>query len=91
VPIQVQVADVGAFLPSYEQKILDFFSFLSHEPAWASSSKDPISKITRAKWTGGAAQASHLVPWPAIFSLFDDKLINLCFLLKTKPKANKQA
>jgi hypothetical protein len=27
------------------------------KPAWANSSQDPISKITRAKWTGGVAQA----------------------------------
>jgi hypothetical protein len=38
-------------------------------PAWANSSQDPISKITRAKWTGGVAQAMEYllckckVPW----------------------------
>jgi hypothetical protein len=26
-------------------------------PTWANSSRDPITKITKAKWTGGAAQA----------------------------------
>jgi hypothetical protein len=26
-------------------------------PAWAYNSQDSISKITRAKWTGGVAQA----------------------------------
>jgi hypothetical protein len=26
-------------------------------PAWANSSQVPISKITRAKWAGGVAQA----------------------------------
>jgi hypothetical protein len=31
-------------------------------PAWANSSRDHISKITRAKWTGGVAQvAEHLL------------------------------
>jgi hypothetical protein len=25
----------------------------SSRPTWANSSQDPISKITRAKWTGG--------------------------------------
>jgi hypothetical protein len=28
-------------------------------PAWADSSRDPISNITRAKWTGGVAQAAE--------------------------------
>jgi hypothetical protein len=30
-------------------------------PAWANSSQDPISKITRAKWTGGVTQAVELL------------------------------
>jgi hypothetical protein len=25
-------------------------------PAWGNSSRDPISKITKAKWTAGVAQ-----------------------------------
>jgi hypothetical protein len=29
----------------------------SFRPDWANSLQDPISKITRAKWTGGVAQA----------------------------------
>jgi hypothetical protein len=38
-------------------------------PAWANSSQDPVSKITRTKWTGGVAQvteckalSSHISP-----------------------------
>jgi hypothetical protein len=32
------------------------------EASWANNSQDPISKITRAKWTGGLAQAvEHLL------------------------------
>jgi hypothetical protein len=31
-------------------------------PDWANSSQDPISKIARAKWTGGVAQGvEHLL------------------------------
>jgi hypothetical protein len=34
----------------------------SLKPAQANSLRDPISKITRAKWTGGAAQVvEHLL------------------------------
>jgi hypothetical protein len=29
---------------------------LGSKPAWASHSRDPTSKISRAKWTGGVAQ-----------------------------------
>jgi hypothetical protein len=28
----------------------------SSRPAWTNNSQDPVSKITRAKWTGGVAQ-----------------------------------
>jgi hypothetical protein len=33
----------------------------SSRPAQANSSRDPISKITRAKWAGGAAQVVELL------------------------------
>jgi hypothetical protein len=34
----------------------------SLRPAWGTSLRDPISKITRAKWTGSVAQAvEHLL------------------------------
>jgi hypothetical protein len=34
----------------------------SSKPAWANSSQDPISKITRVKWTRGMAHAvEHLL------------------------------
>jgi hypothetical protein len=34
----------------------------SSRPDWANSSQDPISKLTREKWTGGVAQAvEHLL------------------------------
>jgi hypothetical protein len=35
---------------------------LSLRPTWANSSQDPISKITRTKWTGGVAQTVEHLP-----------------------------
>jgi hypothetical protein len=35
----------------------------SSNPAWTNSFQDPISKITRAKWIGGMAQAVECFLW----------------------------
>jgi hypothetical protein len=36
--------------------MLDLMKYCSLKPSQANSLQDPISKITRAKWTGGVAQ-----------------------------------
>jgi hypothetical protein len=49
-----QVPVVPAYNPSYLGGLRLRGSWF--QLAWADSLQDPISKITRAKWTGGVAQ-----------------------------------
>jgi hypothetical protein len=46
----------------------------SSRPAWANSWQDHISKITRAKWTGGMAQAEEPLLYCFTWGLSEFKL-----------------
>jgi hypothetical protein len=68
----------------YKERICLSWKDQGSRPVQANSSRDPISKITRAKWTGGMAQVVECLLFKTLLWKHEALSSNLSHQNKTK-------